>query len=60
MHIDHENVRTKEDEAQYSKEFKEADKRWRNEAKESDKRWFMLLEKMHMLDKDMDKLKAKN
>ncbi|GEM_PF-5938594 len=41
-------------------EVKEADKRWRNEAKESDKRWFMLLEKMHMLDKDMDKLKAKN
>ena len=32
----------------------------RAEVKESDKRWFMLLEKMHMLDKDMDKLKAKN
>ena len=32
----------------------------RAEVKESDKRWFMLLEKMHMLDKDVDKLKAKN
>lgn len=32
----------------------------RTEVKESDKRWFMLLEKMHMLDKDMEKLKAKN
>jgi len=32
----------------------------RSAIKESDKRWFMLLEKMHMLDKDVDKLKAKN
>jgi hypothetical protein len=42
------------------KEIRTEVKDVRNEVKESDKRWFMLLEKMHMLDKDMDKLKAKN
>ena len=30
------------------------------EVKESDKRWYLLLEKMHMIDKDVEKLKAKN
>ena len=30
----------------------------RAEVKESDKRWYLLLEKMHMIDKDVDKLKA--
>ena len=42
------------------KEIRTEVKDVRNEVKESDKRWFMLLEKMHMLDKDVDKLKAKN
>ena len=30
------------------------------EVKESDKRWYLLLEKMHMIDKDVNNLKAKN